>query len=327
MNPPAVLSAATENPFRPEVRPTIAGSSMRSPVYSSTSARPFAVSVEAGYADQVPLERQGPISMTTNRLVFASPTYGLASNIPPSLIVPRSHVTTLRQAAAPVPWPIPGYVPTSFSQQIVAAPAAAPVPWPIPGYVPTSFSQQIAAAPAGDPQPGAAGGGGATERPPWAVPIFSQQVWDNMSVAQRQAAVEANARATTPGIGSQVLTVIAALGQAGLTAYLQYNQAERDQALALAQQETQRQLANANAQGGVANNEAQQRLLQSMTDMISSFRGQSPLQQPRREGLSQGAIIAIAFGGVALLGGMVFLATRPRQNPSHAIRRRRRRSR
>ena len=236
--------------------------------------------------------------MTTNRLVFANPTYGLASNIPPSLIVPRSHVTTLRQAAAPVPWPIPG-------------------------YVPTSFSQQIAAAPAGDPFVRRSGVGEA-ERPPWAVPIFSQQVWDNMSVAQRQAAVEANARATTPGIGSQVLTVIAALGQAGLTAYLQYNQAERDQALALATQETQRQLAN--AQGGGANNEAQQRLLQSMTDMISSFRGQSPLQQPR-QGLSQGAIIAIAFGGVALLGGMVFLATRPRQNPSHAIRRRRRRSR
>jgi hypothetical protein len=326
MNPPAVLSAATENPFRPEVRPTLAGSSMRSPVYSSTSARPFAVSVEAGYADQVPLERQGPISMTTNRLVFANPTYGLASNIPPSLIVPRSHVTTLRQAAAPVPWPIPGYVQTSFSQQIAAAPAAAPVPWPIPGYVPTSFSQQIAAAPAGDPFVRRSGVGEA-ERPPWAVPIFSAETWNGMTPAQRQAAAESNARSTTPGLGSQVLTVIAALGQAGLTAYLQYNQAERDQALALAQQETQRQLANANAQGGGANNEAQQRLLQSMTDMISSFRGQSPLQQPRREGLSQGAIIAIAFGGVALLGGMVFLATRPRQNPSHAIRRRRRRSR
>lgn len=299
MNPPAVLSAATENPFRPEVRPTLAGSSMRSPVYSSTSARPFAVSVEAGYADQVPLERQGPISMTTNRQVFASPTYGLSSNIPPSLIVPRSHVTTLRQAAAPVPWPIPG-------------------------YVPTSFHQQIAAAPAGDPFVRRSGDGEA-ERPPWAVPIFSQETWNNMGVAQRQAAVEANARATTPGLGSQVLTVLAALGQAGLTAYLQYNQAERDQALLLAQQETQRQLANATNQGGGANNEAQQRMLQSMMDMISSFRGQQQ-PPPKKEGLSQGAIIAIAFGGVALLGGMVFLATRPRQNPSHATRRRRRRS-
>jgi hypothetical protein len=84
----SVVETGAGAPFRPEVRPTYFAPSMRSPMFSSTSARPTPISIEAGYANQVPLERQGPIEMTTGRQIYGQPTYGLQSNIPSHMIVP-----------------------------------------------------------------------------------------------------------------------------------------------------------------------------------------------------------------------------------------------
>ena len=95
------VAPVMNDPFRPDVRPTIPSQSMRSPMLGSTSARPAATSIEAGYAAQVPLQRQGPTGMTVGGnggQIYGLPTYGIPPVIPSNMVV--------RNAAGPMVIPV-----------------------------------------------------------------------------------------------------------------------------------------------------------------------------------------------------------------------------
>jgi len=315
VEPVVVQVGADPSPFRPEVSPTILAPSMRSPMFASTAARPGAISVEAGYANQVPLERQGPISMTTGNRIYAQPTLGLTSTIPASMTVPYAAVSRLAPAAG---------IASPFTRRSgVAMPD-----WATNVYTQTQWDRMSAT----DRQrlidqhaPGAA-------MPSWATEVFTAQQWNGMTPSQRQDAVTAYQRSSQPGIGAQLLALGAGLGQQAIQGYLAYNQAERDHALAAMQAETQRQLAAAQATGSRQDPAVAQMMQQMMTMVTQLQTGQSrstaETPTPKKdEGLSTGAIVAIAVGGVVVLGGVAFLAMRRRNNPSRRRRGRSRRSR
>lgn len=96
--PPPVPPPVMPNAFRPDVRPTYFSPSMRSPVFSSTASRPGAVSIEAQYANQVPIERQGANSLTGGELTYASAEYGLRGALPLSYGTRERVPSRLRQA-------------------------------------------------------------------------------------------------------------------------------------------------------------------------------------------------------------------------------------
>lgn len=117
-----------------------------------------------------------------------------------------------------------------------------------------------------------------------------------------------------------------ALTQA-LGAYTSYNRNENALRLNLARQETERQK---NAADAAAGNSPQAReraaQLQTALDAISRMQQENTRlaqgQLGQQQKLSQGLMIALGVGAVVAVGAIVFVATRPRSNPS-----RRRRSR
>jgi hypothetical protein len=117
-----------------------------------------------------------------------------------------------------------------------------------------------------------------------------------------------------------------ALTQA-LGAYTSYNRNENALRLNLAREETQRQKNAADA-AGLTNPQAREQAarLQTALDNISRVQQENTRfaqgQLGQQQQLSQGLMIAIGVGAVLAVGTIVFVATRPRSNPS-----RRRRSR
>jgi hypothetical protein len=277
-------SPVMPNPFRPDARATYFSTSMRSPMFSSTSARPGAISIEAQYASQVPLERQGPIEMTTGEKIYGAPTLGLQSTIPAQYLQARTHEG-------------------SYLRQATLRPAAGP------------FSLQRS----GDPEADAL-----APLPEWAVGTYSQAQWTALSPPARERLRTAHVSATTPGIGSQIITALIQGGTLATTAYLQYSQADRDTALRLAQQAGQDRLNELIAQNGRNTTDpAVQAQMASLTTALATLgqRMNAPPPPPPPAGPSTGLIVGLAVGGVVLLGGMVLLATRgggrgSRDNPS-----------
>ena len=264
------------NPFRPDARATYFSTSMRSPVFSSTSARPGAMSIEAQYANQVPLERQGPIEMTTGEQIYGSPTSGLQSNIPTQYLQANAHEG-------------------NYLRQATLRPAAGP------------FSPHRS----GDAASDAAAA--AVDLPDWAVGTYSQAQWTALGPAGRTRIVAAHNRDQAPSVATQILTTLIQGGNIAVGAYLGYNQAERQQALDLAQQQGQQRLneltANLAASGG--NNPALQAQIAALTTGLTNISQQQQNNNNQvRQGLSTGLMVGLAVGGVVLLGGIVLLATR-----------------
>lgn len=90
--------------FRPTARPTYPASSMRSPFFSATAARPSATMVAAEYALQVPLERQGGRSLTGGEETYPTADFGLRGALPLRYGALRPMATRLRQARSTDPY-------------------------------------------------------------------------------------------------------------------------------------------------------------------------------------------------------------------------------
>lgn len=273
-------SPVMPNPFRPDARPTYFSTSMRSPMFSSTSARPGAMSIEAQYANQVPLERQGPIEMTTGNQIFGSPTMGLQSNIPAQYLQPKTHEG-------------------NYLRQATLRPAAGP------------FSLRRSGV--GEPDEVAL--------PDWAVGTYSQSQWTAKTPEERNRIVQAHNSANLPSLPSQILSTLVQGGNLALTGYLNYNQAERDQAFREAERSGRERIETLLAQNRNNPDPARSAEIASLTSALGTITQRLNAPTEKKEGPSTGLIVGLAVGGVILLGGMVFLATRggggrgPRDNP------------
>lgn len=98
---PGAPAPATTDPFRPDERPSYPSTSMRSPFFSSTASRPWSMSVAEGYAERVPLERQGARSLTGGDVAYPVPSLGLRGALPMSYGALTPMQTRLRQARGP----------------------------------------------------------------------------------------------------------------------------------------------------------------------------------------------------------------------------------
>lgn len=155
--------------------------------------------------------------------------------------------------------------------------------------------------------------------PPQLAGIYSAADWTRLGAPGRAAAVAALRPSTAQDVFDSVMRA------AGLatTTFLQFNAAEnvaehqqRMDALQQQQQEFQQRI-QADAAAGRIPNPADAGMLAQLQGLIA--RGQTlTAQPPPAAGLSTGAIVGIVAGGVAVLGGLVFVLTmRPRRNPSH----------
>lgn len=332
------------DPFRPYAVPSSPTQSMRSPQIGATSSRPGALSVEAAFANQVPLERQGPTGMTIGgETIYPTPTFGITTmpatrilSMPSRLVKPVTP-QNIRPASSFTGFPVSPAGRVVSLETRVSPSAGADVPSEFISsqadigndarqatiiWSRMSDSAQQAWIREHVRGGGGSGPGGRTaSKPDWF--SGSNQDWLDLSPDERARLQRVHDSAETAQQTAQIVDTIvgATTGtiKQALDAYLGYNASENNLRIELARQETQRQLNAANAAAGNTP-EARQRSadLQRAMEALNEYARQNAalLAGNQASKISTGAIVAIAAGGAVVLGTIVYLATRPRSNPS-----------
>jgi hypothetical protein len=343
---PANQPESEESPFRPGVGPTIATQAQRTPIFAATSMSPGAKMYETQWASSVPIERPGPAFLVPgSNVINPSALMGMVPAVRTNVQIPQHPLGSLTgnpfirragnpfvsRARGPLPFPA-GFVNDEYGN--ARDPGDASSRW---NDMDEAEQRQWLAT--HNPQTGMRSNTNATSTdaapavaPSWYLASGNRQAdWEALGPTGRAARQaehdEATRTAAVAGIVASALEFTGGAFKQSLDAYTSYNRNENALRLDLAREETQRQKNAADA-AALTNPQARERAaqLQTALDNISRMQldntrlAQGQLGQQQR--LSEGLMIALAVGAVVAVGAIVFVATRPRSNPS-----RRRRSR